>query len=57
MIVISTNAACFILGFIAGVITLVVLSVYLIKKEEKKRMESLKALNDIFAKIDDKKDE
>lgn len=57
MIVISSNAAYFILGFIAGIITLVLLSIYLIKREEKKRMESLKALNDIFAKIDDKKDE
>lgn len=57
MIVISSNVAYFILGFIAGIITLVLLSIYIIKREEKKRMESLKALNDIFAKIDDKKDE
>lgn len=57
MIVISTNIACFILGFIAGIITLVLLSIYLMKKEEKKRMESLKVLNDIFVKLDDKKDE
>lgn len=57
MIMISSNIVCFILGFIAGIITLILLSVYIIKKEEKKRIENLKALNDIFAKIDEKKDE
>lgn len=57
MIVISSNVAYFLLGFIAGIITLILLSIYVIKKEEKKRIENLKALNDIFAKIDNKKDE
>lgn len=57
MIMISSNIVYFILGFIAGIIMLILLSVYVIKKEEKKRIENLKALNDIFAKIDEKKDE
>ena len=57
MIVISSNVVYFILGFIAGIITLVLLSIYLIKREEKKRIENLKTFNDIFTKIDDKKDE
>lgn len=57
MIMISSNIVYFILGFIAGIIALILLSVYVIKKEEKKRIENLKALNDIFAKIDEKKDE